>query len=57
MQYIAEYCNISQCGTVGFSGQSKYASTNNRNQQILTKQTRFYNSFMYTLDDAVLHLL
>ena len=27
MQYIAEYCNISQCSTIGLSTQSKYAST------------------------------
>ena len=27
MQYIAEYCNISQCGTIGLNTQSKYAST------------------------------
>ena len=27
MKYIAEYHNISQCCTIGFSTQSKYAST------------------------------
>ena len=27
MQYIAEYCDISQCSTIGLSTQSKYAST------------------------------
>ena len=27
MQYIAEYCNISQCCTIGLSTLSKYAST------------------------------
>ena len=48
MQYIAEYYNILQCSTAGLSGQSKYASTNNRNQQILTKKTRLYNNFMYS---------
>ena len=26
MQYIAEYCNISQCSTIGLRTQSKYAS-------------------------------
>ena len=27
MEYIAEYCNILQCSTIGLSTQSKYAST------------------------------
>ena len=27
MQYITEYQNILQCSTIGFSTQSKYAST------------------------------
>ena len=27
MQYIAEYCNILQCSTLGLSTQSKYASS------------------------------
>ena len=26
MQYIAEYCNLSQCSTIGLRTQSKYAS-------------------------------
>ena len=27
MQYIAEYCSISQCGTIGLNTQGGYAST------------------------------
>ena len=56
----AVYCNISQCSTVGLRGQSKYASPNNRNQQILTKKTQDFtiiSCIVHVLDDAVLHLL
>ena len=31
MRYIAEYCNILQCSTIGLSTQSKYASTIHKN--------------------------
>ena len=48
MQYIAEYCNISQCCTIGLSTQSKYTSTTLKYFSSNTHNTHF--------DDTMHHL-